>query len=612
MAACKLLLDVAFLTRVLGLGSMLLGAASAFVLIPVSTRLTKQHRHLQVELSEAQGALSNLLSEALRGLRQIRFSSTEKIWEKRILASRARVLEQIWSVGVTMALLALVAHLGPILLASVALSAHSLQAGSLSPSVAFASLSLFGTLHEIFRDLPIMAASMHKSWVACHQVDQYLQGYEQVETSTSSEVVCFENATLSWSSACRDQPLPVEAFELRNVNLAFPKGKLSVITGTTGSGKSLLIASILEEANLVSGRLGKPVPLAGISMNNGILPGTIALVSQPPWIENCTVKDNIVFGCKFDEVRYKQVLHACALERDLGDLCDGDLTKAGVNGSALSGGQRWRVALARALYSPAEILILEDILSALDAPVARWISNHALTGEMAARRTRILVTHHPEICLSSASYVVTVQNGTVHGSSKSATEMTTEHSASKEQPMSKPSDSSNGPAALTTIQSKSQKASRRNRWQICFSYLRASGGMQACSLGVLVTLGCKASSAGHSWWLARWTSNEEVDKESEISRNIGVYLGLSIVTGLALAIQSIVFTSIGLRASKSLFMGMVKSILTAPLRWVDNTPLGQILQSLGGDMYLIDSRMVSEMSGLLGCFSELAFIFMTR
>src|SRR5947207_5604768 len=120
----------------------------------------------------------------------------------------------------------------------------------------------------------------------------------------------------------------------------------------------------------------------------------MAYVAQNPWIENATIKENILFGAPLDADRFQKVIRACALLPDLLMLPDGEETEIGDKGINLSGGQRWRVTLARALYSRAEILIMDDIFSAVDAHVGRHILEHALLGDLARGRTRILATHH--------------------------------------------------------------------------------------------------------------------------------------------------------------------------------------------------------------------------
>lgn len=164
--------------------------------------------------------------------------------------------------------------------------------------------------------------------------------------------------------------------------------------------------------------------------SNWIIDSAVAFVAQIPWIENATIKDNILFGLPFDRDRYRKVLSSCALIKDLEMLPDGELTDIGANGYVLgiarpdgiadmwprinlSGGQRWRITFARALYSRAGILVLDDIFSAVDAHVCRHLFEKALTGELAKDRTRILVTHHVSLCLPRASYAVSLGAGTV-------------------------------------------------------------------------------------------------------------------------------------------------------------------------------------------------------
>ena len=135
-------------------------------------------------------------------------------------------------------------------------------------------------------------------------------------------------------------------------------------------------------------------------------------MAQIPWIENGTIKDNILSGLPFHERRYRRTIEACALTKDLEMLTDGDMTEIGANGINLSGGQRWRVSFARAVYSRAGILILDDIFSAVDAHVGKYIFENGLTGDLMRGRTRILVTHHLKLCISEAAYAVFLSNGT--------------------------------------------------------------------------------------------------------------------------------------------------------------------------------------------------------
>ncbi|TQV97378.1 multidrug resistance-associated protein 1 [Cordyceps javanica] len=209
----------------------------------------------------------------------------------------------------------------------------------------------------------------------------FLNEPDQKKSAVPSDRLRLENADLSWD-AQKSSPNTQNDVILSDVSIDFPPGALSIITGGTGSGKSLLLASMLDETSIRCGRLFRPPVCATANKSKfQITSGGTALVSQPPWIENRTIFENIIFGSAYDEARYREVLAACALNQDLSALPKGDQTIAGLSGAILSGGQKWRVALARAFYSTAEIILLDDVLSAVDTRVAKRIFEQMLTGK---------------------------------------------------------------------------------------------------------------------------------------------------------------------------------------------------------------------------------------
>jgi len=184
------------------------------------------------------------------------------------------------------------------------------------------------------------------------------------------------------------------------------------IGGSTGSGKTSLVMALLREMDLISGSVNFPRGSSKIvNPVTGYIPGTIAYVSQYPWLQQASIRDNILFGSPFEAGRYQQVLEACALLPDLEVFEHGDLTEIGEKGITLSGGQKQRVALGRAIYSRAQHLLFDDCLSAVDAHTARHLFENCLMGPLVAGRTRILVTHHVRLCLRDATYVALVKDG---------------------------------------------------------------------------------------------------------------------------------------------------------------------------------------------------------
>ncbi|KAJ2841138.1 hypothetical protein GGI22_008030, partial [Coemansia erecta] len=189
---------------------------------------------------------------------------------------------------------------------------------------------------------------------------------------------------------------------------------------------SSLLSALVGEMTLVRGRVLLPtidsITLADnndkyrdvIELSNEDLAiRDIAYVAQEAWLRNATIRENILFGERYDRERYEEVLRVCALKPDLRILVAGDMTEIGERGVTLSGGQKQRVSLARAVYSSRRILLIDDCLSAVDAHTAKHILIECLSSESALMRgrTRVLVTHHITMCLPYAQYIVMIHEG---------------------------------------------------------------------------------------------------------------------------------------------------------------------------------------------------------
>ncbi|PSR99426.1 hypothetical protein BD289DRAFT_424221 [Coniella lustricola] len=427
-AVVKLVLAGGFLITLLGWKAVVAGLASATLAAPINTWMSKKYAAIQFGLMRYRDGKIHLLTEALQGMRQIKYSALEKYWEDRIMQSRKAELGQFWKTSLYMCAVILAVNLGPLLLACVAQSVYAWeQGGNIKASVIFASLGLFDQLSSATALLPLLQVYMMEAWTSCVRLEKYLNQPDKEPVSVPGDAIVLEEATVAWprkedTMGGEGASQPTEARSmLQEISIRFPEGKLSVVAGKTGSGKSLLLAAILGEVQLISGSVRVPTPppeeqlddVKFIPEDEWLIPSLTAFVSQTPWIETGTVQDNITFGLPFVESRYQKVLVACSLEKDVDLLVDGDQTEVGPKGVTLSGGQRWRVALARALYSRAGILILDDVLSAVDAHVGRSMVDLALGGELARGRTRILATHHAELCLSKASYIVRLHEGRV-------------------------------------------------------------------------------------------------------------------------------------------------------------------------------------------------------
>ena len=417
-AACKLVVSIIFLVKLIGWPSLLAGLAVTLFSTPVNIYCSRKYSTAQSNLMKVRDQKMAVVAEALQGIRQIKFSALEQQWQTKIERMRNQELKTQWKVFQLTTVLICIWILGPVMLSAVALAVYSILHGDLSPSVAFTTIAVFGQIESTLAIIPELTTDSLDAWVSLKRIEGYLNTPEKVDNTTQGDAISFDNATIAWPA---DHPEESDdRYVLRNISLNFPNKELSVISGMTGSGKSLLLASILGESDVLNGTV--KVPRAPslhdrydhkATREDWIIENAIAFVSQIPWIENATIRDNILFGLPFDGRRYQNVLYSCALEKDFDMLPDGELTEIGANGINLSGGQRWRVTFARALYSRAGILILDDIFSALDSHVGRHVFDEALTGGLGKGRTRILVTHHVALCLSKTAYSVHLGEGTV-------------------------------------------------------------------------------------------------------------------------------------------------------------------------------------------------------
>ncbi|KAL2269930.1 hypothetical protein VTJ83DRAFT_2114 [Remersonia thermophila] len=648
MAIFKLIFAGGFAVKLMGWLPVVCGLMAGSLMVPISTMLSRRYTALHFGLMKYRDGKAHLLTEALQGMRQIRYSALEQHWEDKILASRNEELRQYWKVALWQCLVVFIVNLGPLLLASVTFTIYVWQRGTgIRASVIFTALGLFDQLDEAVALLPLLQMYLLEAWTSAVRLEKYFNQTDKEPVAEPGDSIAFESATVAWPTLQdTDSPQEREGDEqqremrstLRDVTLDFPIGKLSVIAGKTGAGKSLLLAALLGEVKLLAGKVSMPpVPEIDenanfISEDDWIVPQLTAFVSQTPWIEGGTVRENIVFGLPFVEARYRKVIAACALEKDIELLVDGDETEVGPKGVTLSGGQRWRVALARALYSRAGILILDDVLSAVDAHVGRLIVDKALTEELARGRTRILATHHSDLVLPHASYLVRLRSGTVEA---------VEHLSPVDDGPDAKHDIQNGArvgitdAALVETQNgqsaegrpkkakkdEEQRETGHVKWRVYKAYYKASGGAAVWLLGVGILILGHSLTVARNWSLKELSQQAAAETAHLVSRAaqlvtsfmyteelislrvlgsqhgiffwLGAYVVIEFLMLLVQLVRVIVFFLIGLKAARALFERMTHAILRAPLRWIDTVPAGRILNRFTSDTFMVDRRLTN-------------------
>jgi ABC-type multidrug transport system fused ATPase/permease subunit len=530
--------------------------------------------------------------------------------------------------------------------------------GQLTPSIAFTAIGIFGSLETTLAVIPELTTYLIDSWISIHRIEKYLNAPEISENTSDGPNISFEGASIAWPSD-EEKVEGDDRYVLRDLNVSFPPEELSVISGKTGTGKSLLLASILGEVDLLSGKINVPrAPRPEdrhddlATKDNWIIPSALAFVAQIPWIENASIKDNILFGLPYDDYRYKKVLEVCALKKDLEMLGDGEDTEIGANGINLSGGQRWRATFARALYSRAGILVLDDIFSAVDAHVGRFIFERGLTGELGAGRTRILVTHHVALVKAKTKYIVELGDGTIEHcglvkeleSDGTLQQIISHEEAEIDESGSATAvnseDSSDGEGELVKVDSKKAAPKKfvedeareegRVKTAVYLHYLKASGGLPYWALAVAAYGTSQVLVTGRSWWLRLWTRDNQHNSmnhafsysfqvhsmapnvtmsgnpmfsvaSSEVPDHplnfwLGIYVAISIVAALLGTFRYFYIYTGSIRASRRLFDALSFTVLRTPLRWMDTVPLGRILNRFTADFYVVDARLANDIS----------------
>lgn len=420
----KLILSCSFLVRLTGWESVLAGLAVAALIAPVSTFFARRYSTMQNHLMKASDKRIATLTEALRNIRQIKFSASEEKWARAINSKRDSELQWLWKASCYNAASVSMWILGPLLLSVTTLITFALIHGELPASVAFTAVSIFASLETSISSLPEAISRGIEAKISADRIDIYMGSSEKKSITSAVSTISFRHATIAWPVAEAAGEGPKlghydnrQRFLLQHLNLVFPPKNLTVVGGKTASGKSLLLASIIGECDVLAGEVQRPhAPLnslrgSQVSLDDWVIDSGVAYVAQDPWIANATIRENILFGLPYEHSRYHSVIHACRFEAELSILPEGDMTYIGANGVNLSGGQRWRLCFARALYSRAGILVLDDIFSALDAHTRLHLYEHGLTGPLAENRTRILATHHLSLCLTHAAYCVILDDG---------------------------------------------------------------------------------------------------------------------------------------------------------------------------------------------------------
>lgn len=640
--------------------SALAGIAIFIVSITIIGASAKSLLKLRKSANQYTDGRVGFMREILQSMKMIKFYSWEDAYEKNVTETRRKEVSIIFKMQTIRNFLTAFAVTLPTFTSMVAFLVLYGVSNNRNPANIFSSISLFGALSQQVLMLPMALATGADAMIGIGRVREYLQSPEIEDDENSQEfnddtlpddvAIRVRDASFEWeefpeeeeSTAAKgttkkkwfkrskkeeNEKVPINTVDtitsdsspsekdtdddvkytksvfkgFHDINLDVKKNELIIVTGPIGSGKSSLLTALSGFMRKMKGNLG--------------VKGSLLLCGQS-WVQNATVRENILFGLDYDDEWYKQVIEACALKDDLKSFPGGDLTEIGERGITLSGGQKARINLARAVYADKEIILLDDVLSAVDARVGKHIMDNCLV-DLLHNKTRILATHQLSL-VNDADRVIylngdgTINMGTVEELSQTSPGFVTlmEYSKNSEDDEEEESFEENvdqqdletkkshavselgiANAKDGALTSAEEKAVNNISWAIYLDYLKAGQGklgIFAAPLALMFLITEVFVSLFCNVWLSFWISYKFK------GRHDGFYIGLYVMfTMVYMVLCSCTFVLMGyitVGAAKKLNLKAMQKILHAPMSYIDTTPLGRIMNRFTKDTDALDNE----------------------
>ncbi|KAM7527349.1 hypothetical protein LguiB_030759 [Lonicera macranthoides] len=639
MLPMQIILALLILYKNVGIASVATLIAT-IISIVVTIPLARLQEEYQDKLMTAKDDRMRKTSECLRNMRILKLQaweeryrvtleemrSVEFKWLRKALYSQAFITFFFWS--------------SPIFVSAVTFGTSILLGGQLTAGGVLSALATFRILQEPLRNFPDLVSMMAQTKVSLDRITGFLQDEElpkdativlrQGITNVAIEII---DGEFSWDSS---SPRPT----LSGIQMKVEKGMHVAVCGMVGSGKSSFLSCILGEIPKISGMVR--------------ICGSAAYVSQSAWIQSGNIEENILFGSPMDKAKYKSVLHACCLKKDLELFSHGDQTIIGERGINLSGGQKQRVQLARALYQDADIYLLDDPFSAVDAHTGSELFKEYILTALATK-TVIYVTHQVEF-LPAADTILVLKEGHIIEAGKyddllqAGTDFSSLVSAHHEaieamdipNHSSEDSDEHNSPDGSVLMSKKCEsvgnnldilakevqdgisssdqkaikekkKAKRLRKKQLVQDEERERGRvsmkvylsyMGAAYKGLLIPLIIIAQTLfqvlqiASNWWMAWANPQTEGDKSRTSSMVlIGVYMALAFGSSWFIFVRAVLVATFGLAAAQKLFLKMLTNVFRAPMSFFDSTPAGRILNRVSIDQSVVDLDIPFRLGG---------------
>ncbi|XP_056882198.1 ATP-binding cassette sub-family C member 4-like [Takifugu flavidus] len=605
--------------------SCLAGLGAIVIMLPLQTWFGKLFGIFRSKSATLADKRIRIMNEVLSGIRIIKMYAWEKPFSALVTEVRRKEISQIMKSSYLRGLNMASFFASSKIIVFVTFTVYVLLGNAITASTVFVTVSLYGTIKlTVTLFFPLAVERLSETAVSIRRIKNFLllgevksrnTWHPLDETKTSEGLIKMENVTCFWDK-CMDAP------SLRNISITVGPQQLLAVIGPVGAGKSSLLSAILGE----------------LPHDSGILQakGRVTYAAQQPWVFPGTIRSNILFGRELNPNKYETVLKACALKRDLDLLPSGDLTLIGDRGATLSGGQKARVNLARAVYEDADIYLLDDPLSAVDAEVGKHLFEQCICG-LLKDKCRILVTHQLQH-LRAANHILLLQEGhivtqgTYRDFQRSGLDVASLMRSDEEQDKYSQiadlekqsihsqkttcsfgsllppdcSDTEEPPAETVLTMSEETRVEGNVSLHIYYKYFTAGCNTLVLMLILLLSVIAEVAYILQDWWLVHWAKEELYNSTASVagtdinvtpSHQFNLTFYLSIYSGLTAAAVVFGYTRCFLifhklvRSAQHLHDSMFHAIIRTSVHFFDVNPIGRILNRFSKDIGLMDSKL---------------------
>ncbi|XP_077199113.1 ATP-binding cassette sub-family C member 10 isoform X2 [Paroedura picta] len=635
------------------------GLALALLLVPINKVVANRIMENNKEMLKHKDTRVKLMTEFLCGMRVIKFYTWEKHFGTRVHGCRGKELKSLRAIKYLDAVCVYLWAALPVVVSILIFITYVLLGHQLSATKVFTALALVGMLILPLNNFPWVLNGILEAKVSLDRIQHFLElsdqdldaYYSRAGPSDPSSALEMHHSTFSWSPSSKDgaeQHGPRGSLQLFIENLTVAKGQLVGVAGKVGCGKSTLLAAI-------TGELSSQGELVYI----GDLERGFGLATQEPWIQFTSIRENILFGKEYDARFYQEVVEACALSDDLNILPAGDQTEVGESGVTLSGGQKARIALARAVYQEKDIYLLDDPLAAVDADVANHLMQKCILGIL-RNKTRILCTHRTEF-LENADVMLLMDSGRILKAGTPAEVLPLVEAAPKLIEMDKRKKDKSPTEYIKEedvepeekqpncfLKQDEEKKEGAVAFHVYRAYWLAVGSCLALAV-LLSLLLMQASRNVSDWWLSNWISSLPHAENASIrslsclpssqlllfshgglvspvlasvpSNNsldlkfyLTVYGCIAGANSVFTILRAFLFAYGTIRAATVIHNRLLGRVMKATMTFFDSTPTGRILNRFSSDLYCVDDSLpfilnifLANMFGLLGMFVMITY-----